>query len=55
MGGVFTGTGLGFMIGGAIKRGKIREVVRKDGMGLSLAPKVNIFNNEYGAELSFSF
>jgi hypothetical protein len=54
-GGVFTATGVGFIIGGAVKRTKVGKVFTKNGRLISLRPESDAFNDRYGMQLSLSF
>lgn len=55
IGGVSCAVGVGLFIGGTLKLGKIEKVFKKDGTKMSLSPKVDFFDQEYGAEISLSF
>lgn len=54
-GGVCAATGLGLIIGGAVKRSKIGKVFTKSGTRLSLRPELDAINDRYGMQLSLSF
>lgn len=54
-GSVFTATGVGLIIGGAVKRSKIGKVFTKSGTRLSLRPELDALNDKYGMRLSLSF
>ncbi len=54
-GGICMATGVGLIIGGVIKRNTFEKVFTKSGAQLSLQPKLDLINNQYGAQLSLSF
>ncbi len=54
-GGVLTVTGVGFIIGGAVKRTKVGKVFTKNGRRISLRPELDALNDRYGMQLSLSF
>lgn len=54
-GGLFLGTGVGLIAGGAVKHSKIGKVFTKSGTRLSLRPELDAINDRYGMRLSLSF
>ncbi len=54
-GGVCFATGVGLMIGGAVKRSQIGKVFTKKGRRISLRPELDAINDRYGMRSSLSF